>query len=251
MSLEGRVALVSGASSGLGRHFAKVLAEAGARVALAARRLEELEAAAGEIRADGGEALAVAMDVSERASVEEALNTVDAELGTATIVVANAGVARSGWFSDISEEDWRHVMNVNLDGVYRLGQAAVRRMVAADSGGSIINIASVLGIGVDRRVASYAVSKAAVIQLTRAMALEVAGDKIRVNAIAPGYFASEMTQNYLSSEAGRRFLESVPLGRAGQQGELDGALLLLASEAGAYMTGSVITVDGGTLLSIS
>ena len=248
LSLEGKTALVTGASSGFGRHFARVLAEAGAKVALAARRLDVLKELEAEIRGSGGRAAAVAMDVTDRASVARAFADAEAALGPITILVNNAGVPSGSFFTKTSEDEWRAVMSVNLDGVFRVGQEAARRMAANRTGGSIINIASLLGFGVIKGLSTYSASKAAVVSLTKSMALELARDNIRVNALAPGYFATEFNDAYLASEPGKRMMARVPLGRAGAVEELDGPLLLLASDAGRFMTGSVITVDGGHLL---
>ncbi|MEE9589927.1 MAG: SDR family NAD(P)-dependent oxidoreductase, partial [Hyphomicrobiaceae bacterium] len=184
--LAGKSALVTGASSGLGRHFAEVLAGAGAQVALAARRMDLLNHAAEEIRGVGGKAVALELDVSQGAAVAQAFDVAEAEIGAIDIVINNAGVASESWFVETSEEEWRRTMDVNLDGVYRVGREAAQRMKAAGSGGSIINVASVLGLRVMPGLSSYAVSKAAVVQLTKSMALELARDNIRVNAIAPG-----------------------------------------------------------------
>jgi NAD(P)-dependent dehydrogenase (short-subunit alcohol dehydrogenase family) len=250
LSLAGKAALVTGASSGFGRHFARVLAEAGAKVALAARRIDALERLAGEIRAAGGEAAAFAMDVTDRASVARAVADAEAALGPVTILVNNAGVPSGAFFTKTSEEEWRSVMSVNLDGVFRVGQEVARRMVTNGAGGSIVNIASLLGLSVIKGLSTYATTKAAVISLTKSMALELARDRIRVNALAPGYFATEFNDAYLASEAGKRLLSRVPMARAGAVHELDGPLLLLVSDAGAFMTGSVVTVDGGHLLAM-
>jgi NAD(P)-dependent dehydrogenase (short-subunit alcohol dehydrogenase family) len=248
LSLDGKAALVTGASSGFGRHFAHVLAGAGAKVALAARRLDVLQKLEAEIRAGGGAAVAVTIDVTDRASVAKAFADAEAALGPITILVNNAGIPSGAFFAKTTEEEWREVMSVNLDGVFRVGQEAARRMAANGTGGSIVNIASLLGFGVIKGLSTYSATKAAVISLTKSMALELARDKIRVNALAPGYFATEFNEAYLASEAGKRMMARVPMGRAGAVEELDGPLLLLASDAGRFMTGSVITVDGGHLL---
>ncbi len=248
--LTGRTALVTGASSGLGAHFAKTLAGAGARVAIAARRTNRLETLATEIRDAGGEAYPIALDVTNSEGVAAAFDSLESEFGTATIIVNNAGIPSSSRFVEMPEEEWRTVLDVNLDGVFRIGQEAAKRMKAAQSGGSIINISSVLGMMVLNRLSAYAVSKAAVIQLTKAMALEVARDGIRVNALAPGYIHTEMNDDFLKSNAGEKLLSKVPMQRAGDAHELDGPLLLLASDLGTYMTGSVIAIDGGSLLAL-
>jgi NAD(P)-dependent dehydrogenase (short-subunit alcohol dehydrogenase family) len=249
-SLDGKTALVTGASSGLGRHFARVLADAGAKVAVAARRLDRLHQLATEIRAAGGTAAPVEMDVTDRASIVGAFDAAEAELGPITVLVNNAGVPAGSYFLKMSDDEWRSVMDVNLDGVFRVGQEAARRMSAGKAGGSIINIASISAFAVLKAIAPYSASKAAVVSLTKSMALELARDKIRVNALAPGYFSTELNDAFLASDAGQRLLSRVPLGRAGRQDELDGALLLLASDAGSFITGSVITVDGGHLLAM-
>ena len=250
-SLEGRVALVTGASSGLGAHFARTLAAAGAKVAVAARRAERLEALSGEITRAGGTAVPVSLDVTDPASVRDAFVEIDRRLGAPAVVVNNAGVAAPAYVTSMTEEEWRGVLSVNLDGVFRVAQESARRMRSAGRGGSIINIASILGLGVIRTLAHYSASKAGVIQLTKAMALELARDNIRVNAIAPGYIETEMNSDFFHGEAGRRLLSRVPAQRLGRLQELDGPLLLLASEAGSFMTGSVVTVDGGFLLAMA
>jgi NAD(P)-dependent dehydrogenase (short-subunit alcohol dehydrogenase family) len=247
-SLEGRTALITGASSGLGRHFALTLAAAGAKVAIAARRSDRLEALAAEIHKAGGVAVPLELDVTQPAAVVAAFDKATAALGGLDVVVNNAGVPSNSWFLKTSEDEWRQVMAVNLDGVFRVGQEAARRMKASGKGGSIINIASILGFVVSKTLSPYCASKAAVISLTKSMALELARDKIRVNALAPGYFPTEMNDGYFDGPAGQKLLTHVPMGRAGDMRDIEGPLLLLASDAGAFMTGSVITVDGGHVI---
>lgn len=249
-SLAGKCALVTGASSGLGRHFAAALVKAGAAVAVGARRLDRLQALAAEIGAAGGVAYPVELDVTDAASVVTALDAAEAALGPLDILINNAGVPSGSWFVDTTDEEWRRVLDVNLDGVFRVGREVAKRMTDRGAGGAIVNIASVLGLGVLKTVAPYATSKAAIIQLTKAMALELARHRIRVNALAPGYIETELNAEYLASDAGRRMIARVPLARVGQLGDLDGPLLLLVSDAGRYMTGSVIVVDGGQTLAI-
>jgi len=249
-SLKGRAALVTGASSGLGQHFARVLAGAGAKVAIAARRTDRLAALADEIKSRGGEAVAVALDVTDPASVKSAFEAAEAAIGPMTILVNNAGIAAPAYFLKMTEQEWRDVLSVNLDGVFRVAQEAARRMKAHGTGGSIVNIASVLGLGVIKTLAHYSASKAGVIHMTKAAAYELARDRIRVNAIAPGYCETEMNADFFKTEPGRKLIARVPMERLGRLGELDGPLLLLASDAGSFMTGTVITVDGGLLLSM-
>lgn len=249
-SLAGKTALITGASSGFGWHFAHVLARAGAKVAVAARRTDRLQKLQDEIHASGGQAAAVALDVTDNASVKRAFDTAEAALGPVTILVNNAGVPAGSYFLKTTDADWRSVLDVNLDGVFRVGQEAARRMSERRSGGSIINVASIAAFGVLKGIASYSASKAAVVSLTKSMALELARDGVRVNALAPGYFSTELNDAFLSGEAGRRLLSRVPMARAGTLEELDGPLLLLASDAGAFMTGSVIIIDGGHLLAM-
>jgi NAD(P)-dependent dehydrogenase (short-subunit alcohol dehydrogenase family) len=249
-SLSGRTAFVTGASSGLGRHFAMVLAKAGARVAIAARRTDRLEELKGRIEAAGAAAAAVALDVTEPASVKTAFAEAEAALGPISVLVNNAGIAVPAYFLKMTEEEWRSVLSVNLDGVFRVAQEAARRMKANGTGGSIINIASVLGLGVIKTLAHYSASKAGVIHMTKAVAYELARDNIRVNAIAPGYCETEMNDAFFQTEAGKRLIARVPMERLGRLSELDGPLLLLASDAGSFMTGTVVTVDGGLLLSM-
>jgi NAD(P)-dependent dehydrogenase (short-subunit alcohol dehydrogenase family) len=244
-SLQGKSALVTGASSGLGRQFALTLAGAGAKVAICARRTDRLEALAAEIRKAGGTAEPIALDVTSPAGVTAAFDTAEKALGPIDIVVNNAGVPSGSWFLKTSEEEWRQVMAVNLDGVYRVGQEAARRMKATGKGGSIINIASILGFVVSKTLTPYCASKAAVVSLTKGMALELARDKIRVNALAPGYFPTEINQGYFDGPSAQKLIANVPMGRVGDLRELDGPLLLLASDAGSFMTGSIVTVDGG------
>ena len=248
--LTGRVALVTGASSGLGVRFAKVLAANGAAVVLVARRAECLAALADEIAAAGGRALAVEADVVDRAAMLAAFDQTERAFGPVTVLVNNAGIAKGGRAVELSAEDWRRVLAVNLDAVFYWAQEAARRMLAAGTSGAIVNIASVLGLGVSKGVVSYAASKAGVIQVTKALALELAGKDIRVNAIAPGWFMTELSGDHLRSEAGEKIKDEIPAGRFGAEGDLDGALLLLASDAGRFMTGTTIVVDGGQVVSL-
>ena len=249
--LTGRTALVTGGFSGLGLHFARVLAAHGAKLALAARRVELGRERAAEIGAAvgrAGDVRAYAMDVTDAASVDAAVARVRDELGVASIVVNNAGVVVRAPSLDVTDADWDAVVDVNLSGVFRVARAAARELVRAGAPGSIVNIASILGLRVRTQVASYAATKAAVVQLTHALALEWAPHGIRVNALAPGYFETDMNRDFLRSEPGRAIVARVPQQRPGRLEELDAPLLLLASEASSYMTGAVLPVDGGHLV---
>ncbi len=249
--LQAQVALVTGASAGLGRHFAKHLAEAGAIVGLAARRQDKLVELAAEIEGAGGRAIAIAMDVTDRESIEAGFARLESEIGPASILVNNAGIAGTHNFLDAPDSETDLVFDTNLRAAWRVGQRAAQGMARAGIEGSIINIASILGLGVIAGAASYCASKAAVIHLTKAMALELVRHHIRVNALAPGFFPTDMTEDYLASEHGRAMIAGLPMRRVGRPEELDGALLLLASARSSYITGSVITVDGGHLLTMA
>lgn len=249
--LAGEVALVTGASSGLGRRFAEVLAANGAKVALVARRAQRLDALKKRIEDSGGDAIAIEADVTDRAAMLAAFDAAEKAFGAVTILVNNAGIAHSGRALDLSEEEWRRVLATNLDAVFFWAQEAARRLIAADKKGAIINIASVLGFGVSKGVIAYATAKAGVVQVTKALALELAFKGVRVNAIAPGWFVTEINEEFLASEKGAEVKRSIPVGRFGTDGDLDGALLLLASKAGSYITGATIVVDGGQVVALA
>jgi len=251
-SLQGRVALVTGASSGLGTQFAKALADNGAAVALVARRAERLKALKADIEGKGGKVVAVEADVTDRAAVARAFDAAEKAFGTVTILVNNAGIAQSSTRAvEVTEEEWRKVLGLDLDAVFYNAQEAARRMLAAGKKGAIVNISSVLGFGVSKGVAAYATAKAAVVQVTKALAVELAFKGVRVNAIAPGWFVTEINDKYLEGEAGEKLKRQIPMGRFGNAGDLDGALLLLTSDAGSYITGATIVVDGGQVVMIS
>ncbi|HVY00921.1 MAG TPA: SDR family oxidoreductase [Pseudorhodoplanes sp.] len=243
--LTGEVALVTGASSGLGRRFARVLAANGAKVALVARRADRIAALQKEIAREGGAAIAIEADVTDRAQMKSAFDQAERALGTVTILVNNAGIAHSDRAADLAETEWRRVLATDLDAVFFWAQEAGRRLLAAKKKGAIVNIASIFGFGVAKGVAAYATAKAGVIQLTKALALEWGFRGIRVNAIAPGWFVTEINSGYLGSDEGRAITRAIPMGRFGEEGDLDGTLLLLVSAAGAYITGSTVVVDGG------
>ncbi|WP_025770989.1 SDR family NAD(P)-dependent oxidoreductase [Thioalkalivibrio sp. HK1] len=245
--LQGRIALVTGASSGLGRHFAKTLAAHGAKVALAARRFDRIESLARNIHKTGGVAHPVRMDVTSHESVERALDAVQSALGAPDILINNSGIARTAPAFEMREEDWSAVIDTNLSGAWRVARQTAQRMVKSGHPGAIVNILSILAFGVAGNLGAYAASKAGLLQLTRTMAMELARHRIRVNAIAPGYVRTDMNRDYFASEAGKSMIRRIPQRRIADPAELDGALLLLASDASSYMTGSTIVVDGGHL----
>jgi 3-oxoacyl-[acyl-carrier protein] reductase len=249
--LTDQVALVTGASSGLGVRFAEVLAANGAAVALVARRAERIAAVRERIERAGGKALAVEADVNDRAAMRRAFDEAERAFGTVTILVNNAGVAQAAARAvELADEEWRRVLDTNLDAVFAWAQEAARRMLAAGKRGAIVNIASVLGFGVARGALSYAVSKAAVVQFTKAFALELAFKGVRVNAIAPGWIVTDINRDYLTSGKGAAMTRDIPMGRFGEERDLDGALLLLTSDAGRYMTGATVLVDGGQVVQL-
>ena len=249
-NLAGKVALVTGASSGLGARFAEVLAAGGAAVVLVARRADRLAALKERIEQAGGRALAVEADVRDRGAMQAAFDAAEKAFGTVTILINNAGVAHAGRAVELTEEEWRRVLSTDLDAVFYWAQEAARRMLAAGTGGAIVNIASVLGLNVDKGVVAYATAKAGVIQMTKALALELAFKGIRVNAIAPGWIVTDINRGYLESERGVPMKRQIPMGRFGEDHDLDGPLLLLVSDAGRYMTGTNIVVDGGQLVAL-
>ncbi len=248
MQLEGKTALVTGASSGLGRHFARLLAREGARVVVAARRVDALSALSDEIGRQGGTCIPVAMDVTDPDSVAAAFQQIERDLAAPlSILVNNAGVAHTRAALDLSATEWAQVLQPNLTGAFLVAQQAARMM--RGEGGTIVNIASILGERVSKGLAAYAASKAGLIQLTKALALEWAAFDIRVNALAPGYIETDLNRDFFASDAGQRLISRIPQKRLGQMHDLDGPLLLLCSDQSRYMTGAVIAVDGGHLVS--
>jgi 3-oxoacyl-[acyl-carrier protein] reductase len=247
--LTGQVALVTGASSGLGLRFAQVLAANGAAVVLVARRADRLAEAKMMIDYEGGRALALEADVLDRSAMTTAFDAAEAAFGPVTILVNNAGIAHAGRAIDLGEAEWRRVLATDLDAVFFWAQEAARRMLAAGKRGAIVNIASILGLAVSKGTVAYATAKAGVIQLTKALALELAFKGVRVNAIAPGFIVTELNRDYLEGE-GARMTRDIPAGRFGEERDLDGALLLLVSEAGRYMAGATIVVDGGQVVAL-
>jgi 3-oxoacyl-[acyl-carrier protein] reductase len=246
--LSGRVALVTGASQGLGRRFATVLAERGAAVGLAARQLDKLRGLERAIGGAGARAASVALDVTSHDSIARAITTIEDVLGPIDLLINNAGVAVSKGVLEQTETDWDKVVDTNLKGAFFVAQAVARRMVER-GGGNIVNIASVLALDVIGHLAPYAASKGGLWQLTRTMALELARHNVRVNALAPGYIVTEINREFLETgTVGERLKKRIPQRRFGTPEDLDGALLLLASDASRYMTGSIVVIDGGLML---
>lgn len=252
MSLAGRRALVTGASGGLGLHFAQLLAEAGAEVVLAARRREVLDAEVARLNDAGHRASAVALDVADAQAVARAFDEIQSRSSQGSVVdlvVNNAGVAVNTMALNLPESDWDQVLDTNLKGAWLVATEAARRLVAARQPGSIVNVASILGERPAGAVAPYCASKAGLLHLTRALALEWARHQIRVNALVPGYVNTDLNREFLASDAGQRLVARVPQRRFVDPEELDGALLLLLSNAGSAITGASIAVDGGHLVS--
>ena len=242
LSVSGKRALITGASGGLGLHFAGVLARAGAEVTLAARRGQRVAQEASRLAEAGLTARSATLDVTDRDSV-----TALFENSRFDIVVNNAGIAGGGAAMELPLDEFERVVSTNLTGVFAVAQAAAQSM--KDRGGTIVNIASILGLRVSGHVAAYAASKAGVVQLTKALALEWARYGIRVNALCPGYIETPINAEFFRTDAGSALIRRIPQRRLGAMGDLDGPLLLLASDASAYMTGSVVAVDGGHLVS--
>ncbi len=247
--LRGKRVLVTGASSGLGAHFARLLAGKGALVAAAARRTERLQELASACEGLPGKVVPLALDVSSVAAIEVGVTEAASLLSGLDVLVNNAGVGETEQALAVSEAQWDSQIDVNLKGCFFAAQAAAKIMAGQEGGGAIVNIASILGERVTGRVAPYAISKAGLIQMTKALALEWARHAIRVNALAPGYVVTDINREFFASEAGEALKKRIPMRRAGELDDLDGPLLLLCSEAGRYMTGAVVAVDGGHLVS--
>ncbi len=247
--LTGKVALITGASGGLGGHFAEVLGRAGASVLVAGRRQRPLDEMANRLGNLGLHAHALAIDVTDESSVRSAFDQAQALCGLVDIIVCNAGVATNKSSLSLSVREWDQVVDVNLKGCWMVGNEAARRLVQAEQPGCVINVSSILGYRVAGNVLPYTVSKAALEQMTKALALEWARYGIRVNALAPGYIETDLNREFFASDAGRAMINRIPQRRLGQVADLAGALLFLASGASAYMTGSSIVVDGGHLQS--
>lgn len=248
--LDGETALVTGASSGLGRRFALILARAGAHVAIAARRGDKLAELAAEIEAFDGRALPVRLDVTDTASVRHAVHNAETELGPITILINNSGITETKLVVDYDEADYDRVMDTNAKGAFFVAQEVGRRMIEHGRGGRIINVASVAALRPVPGLALYAMSKSAVAMMTRSMAREWIGHDINVNAICPGYIETEMNSAYFHSAQGKKFIERLPRQRIGEPADLDGIVLLLASRASRFITGSIITVDDGQIFGL-
>lgn len=246
--ISGRVAMVTGASQGLGRRFAMTLAQRGAKVCVAARSVAKLGKLVDDIGKSDGIAHAVALDVLDRQSIAAAVAQATERLGPIDILINNAGVAVQKPFLEQTEADWDAVVDTNLKGAFLVAQAVARAMAERQQGGTIINIASMMAHATITQLTPYAASKGGLMQMTRNMALELARFDIRVNAIAPGYIGTEMTTDFFASAAGLKVISGIPMRRLGKPEDLDGPLLLLASNASRYMTGSTVLVDGGFLL---
>ena len=243
--LTGKVALITGASSGLGRHFSKTLSEAGATVILSARRVDNLIELQNELK---GNSHVFSLDVTSNESVENLFQEIKNKFGSADILINNAGVNDTRKFKDLDEESWNFVLETNLNGAFRVAKSFTDLLLEQNKPGSVINIASILGLRVGLNLTSYAAAKAGLVQLTKSMALELARSGIRVNAIAPGYILTEINDDFFKTEEGQNYIKSIPMNRLGLESELDGLLLLLASDASSFMTGSIIPVDGGHLI---
>lgn len=249
LDLDGKIAMVTGASGSLGRHFALVLSRAGAGVVAAGRDRDKIDDVVAQIRRGGGDAWAVPLDVTSSASVLQAFDAIETVCTGVEILVNNSGVTTSSSSLDLDEEEWDRVLDTNLKGTWLVSREFARRARAASRSGSIINIASILGIRVAGQISAYAASKAGLIQLTRAMALELARHEVRVNALAPGYIETDLNRDFFSQDAGKALIKRIPQRRLGRPDDLDGAFLLLAGDASRYMTGATIAVDGGHLVS--
>jgi NAD(P)-dependent dehydrogenase (short-subunit alcohol dehydrogenase family) len=243
--LSGKTAIITGASSGLGKHFAKTLSAAGANLVICARRVQNLEKLKNEINT---EVLVLPIDVTSEESVLNFFSEVRNSIGSADILINNAGTSDPKRFKDLDEESWNYVLETNLNGAYRVAKNFTDSLIQDNKSGSIVNIASILGLRVGLNLASYATAKAGLVQLTKSMALELARSNIRVNAIAPGYILTEINDEFFATDEGQNYIKNIPMNRLGLESDLDGVLLLLASDASSFMTGSIIPVDGGHLI---
>ncbi|MBR7793433.1 SDR family oxidoreductase [Undibacterium sp. FT147W] len=250
INFEGKVALITGASSGLGARFAKVLAKAGAQVVLASRRVDRLKELRAEIEADGGAAHVVALDVTDYASIKSAIAHAETEAGPIDILINNSGVSTTQRLVDVTPDDYNYVMDTNQRGSFFVAQETAKRMITRYKGDQrkqhrIINIASVAGLRVLPQIGIYCMSKAAVVHMTKAMAVEWGKYGINVNAICPGYISTEINQEYFDTEQGQKLIEMLPRKRVGTPEDLDGLLLLLAAEESRFLNGAIVTADDG------
>ncbi len=253
IDLSGRVAFVTGASSGLGAQFARTLSRAGAGVVLAARRMERLKTLRAELEAEGGDAHVVALDVTDRDSISSAVAHAETEMGTIDILVNNSGVGASHKLVDVKPEDYDHIMNTNTRGAFFVAQEVGKRMIARSqgaapgtfTGGRIVNVASMAGLRVVPQIGVYAMSKAAVIHMTRAMALEWGRYGINVNALCPGYIDTEINHEHWQTEAGQKLVQMLPRKRVGKPQDLDAALMMLCANQSHFVNGAVLAVDDG------
>ena len=243
--LSGKTAIITGASSGLGKHFAKTLSAAGANLVICARRVQNLEELKNEIDT---EVLVLPIDVTSEESVLSFFSEVRNSIGSADILINNAGTSDPKRFKDLDEESWNYVLETNLNGAYRVAKNFTDSLIQDNKSGSIVNIASILGLRVGLNLTSYATAKAGLVQLTKSMALELARSNIRVNAIAPGYILTEINDDFFATEEGQSYIKNIPMNRLGLESDLDGVLLLLSSDASSFMTGSIVPVDGGHLI---
>jgi NAD(P)-dependent dehydrogenase (short-subunit alcohol dehydrogenase family) len=243
--LAGKTVLLTGASAGLGLHFAHTLADAGAKLALGARRVERLESLAAELRGKGAEVAPVSLDVTDAKSVLAAIDAAEKALGPLDVLVNNAGVASPKWIVDTTEADYDMIMDTNAKGMWLVAQEVGRRMIARKKGGQIVIIASMGGLVPSRHLGAYGMSKAAAIHMTKVMALEWARHEINVNAICPGYVSTEMNGEFFASDEGKEFVSTFLRRRLMQPVDLDGPLLMLAAGISRAMTGSVIACDDG------
>ena len=243
--LSGKTAIITGASSGLGKHFAKTLSSAGANLVICARRVQNLEELKNEIDT---EVLVLPIDVTSEESVLSFFSEVRNSIGSADILINNAGTSDPKRFKDLDEESWNYVLETNLNGAYRVAKNFTDSLIQDNKSGSIVNIASILGLRVGLNLTSYATAKAGLVQLTKSMALELARSNIRVNAIAPGYILTEINDDFFATEEGQSYIKNIPMNRLGLESDLDGVLLLLSSDASSFMTGSIVPVDGGHLI---
>jgi NAD(P)-dependent dehydrogenase (short-subunit alcohol dehydrogenase family) len=253
MDLSGRVALVTGASSGLGAQFARTLSRAGAQVVLASRRVDKLQALRGELQAEGGKAHVVRLDVTSLASIQSAVAQAEAEVGGIDILVNNSGVSSTQRVQDVTEADFDATFNTNVKGAFFVAQEVGKRMLArakaatpgTQVGGRIINIASVAGLRVLPQIGPYCMSKAAVIQMTKVLAMEWGRFGINVNAICPGYIDTEINHHHWQTEQGQKLVNMLPRKRVGQPQDLDALLVLLASAESSFINGAVMAADDG------